>query len=102
MAILEGLYNPYDIILRRGRLSGEAPLPPLQPNRVKVTATPQEYDRIGALPGREHVEGHLSTDGTGEEIVTIPPDRDLVRQIARKVEVDVPDTNLIDWMARDE
>jgi hypothetical protein len=93
MAILEGLYKAQDLI------DGDTPRDPLAPERIRVTATPDEFTRIGPLPDTKDIfSSH--TLGTGQRSVSMPADRDLVHHIARHVEVTVPDDKLIDWMKR--
>lgn len=70
------------------------------PERVWVTATPDEFTRIGTLPDAQAVKRFtLPGDPDARETVSIPPRRELVEQVAKKVEVDVPDGGLVDWMS---
>lgn len=108
MATLKGVWDEQSL--------GDEP----EPTRIDVTATPDEWERIGPLPvnalptdaaGRaryvaKQIVGTLA-DGTvfpkpADEgwTVEVAPDRAVVSDIARKVEVEVPDEALIDWLKR--
>lgn len=105
MAILQGEYN-LDDLLRHTYPDPDGTRHELNPERVKVTASPDEFARIGELPdavpyGQVPTSYDVASDDmTYSDVVSIPPDRDLVQHIARRVEVQVPDENLVDWMRR--
>lgn len=89
MAILEGVWGDWP--------NPSAPRPTRQdsdqnPDRIVVTATPDEWTRIG------DVQQTGNPNAPDTTTAFIPPERELVHRIARKVEVDVLDDDLVDWM----
>lgn len=69
------------------------------PEHIHASGTPDEFRRI--LP---HVDstfpiGRRDGEDTDQWHAELPPDRDVVKRIAKAVEVACDDQRLIEWMA---
>lgn len=73
------------------------------PDYIHATGKSDEFMRVGPLPRVEHPDvaipwpDNLAQPGL-DVGATLPASREVVRQIARHVEIDCTDQRLIDWM----
>jgi hypothetical protein len=77
------------------------------PRHVRATGRQDEWDKLSApvtpAPVYEYIPHSITgwpiARPTGKQSADLPPDRDLVRDVARVVEIECDDGRLIDWMA---
>lgn len=63
-----------------------------EPDGIRATGTSEEFHKAGNLPVRR-----MQVFG-GLPVAELPADKGVVRDIARKVEIQCSDQRLIDWM----
>ena len=85
------------------------------PEKVRATGSQDEWDTLSApvslptppTPVYDRVFDPFTgwtnaKKPSGKHIVDLPPDRDLINDIARHVEVECDDQRLINWMSGEE
>ena len=70
------------------------------PSGIRATGTPDEFKQVTSIPSQVPISIVPHAQQSDEHWTIYPAQREVVRSISRKVEVQCDDQRLIDWMAQ--